>query len=95
MAVRDAGLDVVTTNDLRNRLLYDLDRETAAHIFEEHFGRPLDLAETMTDEDASDSPKGRVAVTLASNAEQVAGVVLVVLLPAVWVAGAGLLPDSR
>lgn len=28
-------------------------------------------------------------MTLASNAEQVAGFVLVVLLPAVWVAGAG------
>lgn len=89
------GMDYVTPTDLRNRLLYGLDRAEAADLFQEHFDRPLSVIESTTETDGSATPLGPRPSVPSLMAQQTTVAVAVLLVAAVLFVGPGLVPDAE
>lgn len=94
-AADDAGVDYLTPDDLRDRLLYGLDRETAATLFEEHFDRPLSVAESSAGSEGGATPLASLRSSFDENVPRAGIVVGLLLVIAVWAAGVGLLPHAE
>lgn len=90
----DAGVDYVTTDDLRNLLLYGLNRETAADLFEDHFDRPLSSVESTAGAAEDATSLTSLPSSLDWNTRR-AGVVVVLLVITGGLVGAGLLPNTE
>lgn len=87
-ATRERGVDYRSPTDLRDLLLYGLDRETAVEIFEEYFDRPLLVADGAEAEEESTLSLTALSTVLGWNARR-AGVAGVLLLAIAVVAASG------
>lgn len=92
-AAEDAGVEYLAPADVRDLLLYGLDRETAAPLFEEYFDRPLSTAKPAPT-DAEDSARIAVLSSLDGNAGRLSVVAAFLLVVGALVTGAGTLPTD-
>jgi hypothetical protein len=92
-SAEQAGIEYLSPGDVRDLLLYGLDRETALDIFESYFDQPLLMEDSSPAVDDSRVSAGLFS-SLDRNAGRVSLVIVVLLVAGVWVAGAGILPEA-
>lgn len=90
-AAEDAGVGYRTPADLRDLLLYGLDRETAEELFTEYFDQPLSVIGPEHEADDLDLSLTALLPSLDLSPQQAAVVAILLIGVAVWVGGAGTL----
>jgi len=91
-AAEAAGITYRTPADLRDLVLYGVDRETAAELFAEYFDRSLTAAEPTTRGIDVRDRLAALAPSVSWNARHVAVALGVLLVVAVWAGSAGVFP---
>lgn len=99
-ATRAGDAEYVPPADLRDALLYGVDRETAAALFEATFDKPLDAEAPHVEPPLTEQFRRmrdvleRPSRSVAGRPKFVAAVLLVALLGGVAVAGSGVVPGT-